>query len=121
MARFEYVALPETMGEYELVHPAPVVKTDPAVAFVDSSPEGLFRFQLPVYDPATANPVNAIHVVLVPDGQAVPDTAAEAVVSSFPHFVTSTVGNVAGGVIPVDAGTASPGKYAALAIVEFES
>jgi hypothetical protein len=132
--RYEYVDLPHEFAAYQLVGRAapaaeasaeePIAKTDPQVAFVGATPEGEFTFALPAYDLQRSNRINAIHVVLVPEGSGFPDSAEDAVDPSktpYPAFKTDASALQAGGQLVVDVSAAPAAVYGALAIVEFES
>jgi len=103
--------------------PGPVgPKSDVPVTFAGFTPAGVFSFVVPPYDPAASNTLDAIHVVLVPDGTAVPaDPGAAVADATLPHFETDTSTLQAGGPIDVDAQDADAGSYTALAILEFDA
>jgi hypothetical protein len=97
-------------------------KSDVAVSYLKYTPEGVFSFVVPPYDPASFHTLDAIHVVLFPDGTAIATDAGLAVNDvTLPHFSTDTSTLRIGGPIDVDAQDADAGSYTALAILEFES
>ena len=104
--------------------PAPAARTDVAVAFAGSTPEGVFKFNVPAYSAATSNTLLAIHVSLfshAADGTpaVVPTDPAEAVKAPL-HYSVSTAALQSGGVVAVDATEAPVGKFTALAVLEFD-
>lgn len=103
----------------------PGTKSDVEIAFAGADEHGNFTFDLPAYDTATHNTVDALHVSLYekPAGGTAPTipTDPAQVVTAHLHYSTGCASLTGGGKVVVDATAAPEGEFVAALVAEFDA